>query len=99
METLRALPDLQGRRYGTVALGYDRIDQIRMEVSVLETLAAVICGCRREELTIPIVQAVLADIQTRGTALTDDDLDAARALGARELLARAVAVLPQPTSP
>jgi hypothetical protein len=73
METLRNLPDIAGRRFGNLALGYDRIEQIRAEVSVLETLAALVCGCPREDLTVERVQKMTADLRQRAAALTDDD--------------------------
>jgi hypothetical protein len=65
METLRALPDIQGRKYGTVAVGYDRIDQIRTEVSLLEALAALVCGCTRDELTTQRLQQAITEFQAR----------------------------------
>jgi len=63
MESLKTLPDLQGRKFGSLAFGYDRIEQMRMEFSVLESLAALVCGCEREEVTIPKVQQAIAKIQ------------------------------------
>ena len=45
METLKTLPDLQGRKFGALSFGYDRIEQIRMEFGILESLAALMLNC------------------------------------------------------
>jgi hypothetical protein len=90
MESLRSLPDISGRRFGNIAIGYDRIDQIRMEMGTLETLAALLCGVEREKLTLADVQRLLADLQTRQATLIDADFDALGDLDPRTLLAMAV---------
>lgn len=72
MESLKTLPDLQGRKFGALSFGYDRIDQMRMEFSVLEQLAALVCKCEREEVTIPKVQQAIAAIQQEQANLTPD---------------------------
>lgn len=64
MESLKHLPNIEGRKYGTISIGYDRIDQMRGEIGVLESLAALVCGCTREELTIQKVQVAIAKLQS-----------------------------------
>lgn len=92
MEALKHLPDVSGRKYGTIDLGYDRVDTIRMEISTLETLAALICGCSREALTLPKVQWVTADLQARMAALTPETRAEWRDEDPQVLLALAVAM-------
>lgn len=74
MDTLRSLPDVQGRRFGSVNIGYDRIDQIRAEFSALESLVALLCGCDRDSLTMNKAQRLLSDVQARMLTVTEDDL-------------------------
>ena len=60
MDTMKALPDLEGRKFGTLSLGYDRIGKIREEFSALLALASMVCGVPAEALTIAQVQAATA---------------------------------------
>ena len=91
METLKTLPDLEGRRFGSLALGYDKIDHIRMEFGILESLAALMLNCQRDEVTIPKVQKLLVDLNNRLTMLTADDLAKVEGMAAADLLALAMA--------
>lgn len=93
METLRNLPDISGRRFGNIAIGYDRIDQIRTEVGTLETLAALVCGCSREDLTLAKVLALLTEVETRIARLTADERAQFDMVESHHLLAVALARL------
>ena len=93
METLRNLPDVSGRRFGNLSIGYDRIDQIRAEASTLETLAALLCGCSREDLTVQKVQSVIAALQSHMATLTDEDRAKWQDEDPQKLLAMAVSRL------
>jgi hypothetical protein len=97
METLRTLPNLEGRRFGVITIGYDRIEQIRTELSVLESLAAVLCNCDREALTVPMVQRLTAAITNRVQAVTDADIEEIRGENPIDLVARAVALMQRGT--
>ncbi len=68
METLSILPELQGRRFGSVAVGYDRIDTIRAEFATLLGLAAIVCGVERDKVTVRMVEA-LTSVLTNGAAV------------------------------
>ena len=63
MDTMHALPDLEGRKFGTVAIGYDRIGKIREEFSALIALASVVCDVPPETVTIAQVQAATVRLQ------------------------------------
>jgi hypothetical protein len=90
METLRALPDIAGRKFGNVSVGYDRIDQIRTEVATLETLASWLCGVPREDLTLEKVQRTLGQLQSSAASLTAEDREKYRDEEPQKLLAIAL---------
>lgn len=95
METLRSLPDMSGRKFGTISLGYDRIDKVRTEFGVLESLAALVLGCDREAVTVEKVSALLADVQIRAASMSDEEKAALGEVEPRKLLAAAVALAAQ----
>ena len=90
METLQSLPNIAGRRFGSLTIGYDKIEQIRAEATTLEAVAALVCGAEREALTIPLVQQALTDLQMRASALTDEDRARVAGVDPKQLLALAV---------
>jgi hypothetical protein len=62
LTTMSVLPDLEGRKYGTLSLGYDRIGTIRDEFSALLALASAACGVPPEQLTILLIQQTTAKL-------------------------------------
>ena len=71
--------------------GYDRIDQIRMEFGILESLAALMLNIPREEVTIPLVQRLIADLGNRMMWINEADLARIEGIDAATLLALAMA--------
>ena len=71
LTTMQVLPDLGDRRFGSLALGYDKIMQIRVEHSALAALAAAACECEVEDLTILKIQQVTAALASAKNAATD----------------------------
>jgi hypothetical protein len=65
METLRILPDIQGRKFGTIGLGYDRVQQLREEHSALLNFASLVLGVSAETMTTKMLADSSAGIQTR----------------------------------
>ena len=72
METLTTLPDLEGRRFGSLNLGYDRIQKIREEHSTLLSLAALLLGVDPTEVTAKQVAALVLHLSTQLAALPSD---------------------------
>lgn len=94
MVTLEQLPDISGHRFGNITLGYDRVDQIRAEVSTLEALAALVCRVDRSALTLEMIQRVTREVETRIAALTPEDYAEWRDEDPQRLLAVALALQP-----
>ena len=87
METLKTLPDLEGRKFGAISFGYDKVDRIRMEFSALASLATLFCGCDADSLNIPQIQRLVAAITARKGTLTAEDFAKVDGLSAIDLLA------------
>ena len=51
LQGLSYLPDVSGRRFGTVDFGYDRINKLREEYTALLALASLVLGAPPESLT------------------------------------------------
>jgi hypothetical protein len=69
LTTMSVLPDLEGRRYGTLSLGYDRIGTIRDEFSALLALAAEACACDPADLTILKIQQVTGELRAKNATV------------------------------
>lgn len=74
METMTILPALEGRRFGSVPIGYDRIETMRTEFSALQALASMICGCPPENLTVRMVGDLTARLTSAASTLTPERL-------------------------
>lgn len=64
METMTILPDLQGRKFGTVPLGYDRIDQIRTEFGALGQVASLVLGVPLDTMTARTAGDFVAEVNS-----------------------------------
>lgn len=51
LQGLSYLPDVSGRRFGTVDFGYDRINKLREEYTALLALASLVTATPSESLT------------------------------------------------
>jgi hypothetical protein len=56
---------MEGRRFGAISVGYDRIQTVREEHGTLLGLAAVLTGLPAEKITVQVVQALTSDLQIR----------------------------------
>jgi hypothetical protein len=65
---MRLLPDIAGSRYGSVALGYDRVTELRREHALLIQTVALAMGEGADALTVEAVEAFLRDLQARAQA-------------------------------
>ena len=96
METLRLLPSMEGRRFGTMSLGYDRVDQLREEFSTLLSLAAVMLNTEPEKVTTRDVETLVTELRTKAAAFAPDDqvfdLDAETPPTPREVMAWGLAL-------
>lgn len=71
METLKVLPEVNARiKGGLASIGYDRVTQIRDEVSALEQLAAVVLGIPRETLTLADVNGFISQVTRQSDLMT-----------------------------
>lgn len=59
LKALNTLPDVSGKRFGNLSLGYDRVTEIRDEVSLLSRVAARVCGVEPHELTTEMLEGQL----------------------------------------
>lgn len=82
LETLRVLPVDTGSRFGTVALGFDRVSTIRDEHATLAAVASLLTGTPVDRLSLHDLMTVQGTITTRA-AMSEPDRVAA-ALGAVE---------------
>ena len=73
METLKILPALEGRRFGQIALGYDRVEQIREEFGSLLSLASVVLDIDREKVTLNDIRALTAKFQEKKVMVVGTD--------------------------
>ena len=57
-KTLDSLPDVSGKRFGALSVGYENATAIRDEFSLLRAVAAACCGKDPEALTVADVEAL-----------------------------------------
>ena len=80
LETLRVLPATGQSRFGTLALGFDRVATVRDEHIALREVAAAACGVAPEDLNLDQVEAFLVTLSAARhqtpTQLTDTALEA-----------------------
>ncbi|MBE3087792.1 MAG: hypothetical protein IMZ71_01550 [Chloroflexi bacterium] len=79
LETLRVLPQPGTSRFGTIALGFDRVTTVRDEHVALRAFAAMVCGVDPEQLTLEAISAFNARVSAVRTLAEDPT-----ALGLRE---------------
>ena len=77
IETLTILPNLEGRKFGTLALGYDRIETIRSEMGVFITTISTLLGIPEKDMTLRLIQERVADLQGRAGAMPVEEVSAA----------------------
>lgn len=94
METPKVLPNIEGRRFGAVSFGYDRVQMIREEFSVLTSLAALLLNMEPDKVTRKDVEVLVADLQELSTTAGPEELLSKHP---RQLMAWGVAQLHQPT--
>lgn len=58
METLKMLPDVSGRRFGSMQVGYDKVDTIRVEMLALLAVVVALLGVEAQAVTMAQIRAV-----------------------------------------
>ena len=73
LESLSRLPANDGHRFGTVTVGFDKINVMRDEFLALRDLAAVVCGVEPELLSLHDLSAMSVHIASM-SELTHQEL-------------------------
>jgi hypothetical protein len=64
-ETLRLLPPIAGSRFGSIALGYDRVSDVRREHTLLVRTVGLLLGIDPDHLTVEDVETFNTRLQAR----------------------------------
>jgi hypothetical protein len=84
LQTPTILPALDSRsRFGTVSFGYDRINALREEHSLLASTVALAIGCAVEDLTVAKVTAWRDDL------MAEQEEEQARTLAEQDAASKA----------
>ena len=63
LQTMNVLPSMEGHRYSPLQLGPDRVGTIRAETEALQALAALVCGCAVEALTMDAIERKVSELR------------------------------------